>query len=68
MQRLLKGLNQVARAMERVPLVDRDDQNIEDLKVLDEMLVRIHRVCHNFKDDASRSDVIQRWTRTPAWR
>lgn len=70
MRRELKILQQVAWAMEKMSAdanIDRDSQTFEDLKAFDRAVMRIHRVCHNFKEEANQPDVRSKWTLNPAW-
>ena len=46
----------------------RDEVDEEQLPTFDERIARIHRVCHNCKDEAGRTDGWQRrWSLNPAW-
>ena len=58
----------MAMTLEGMAPVDRDSEAIWDLKDFDRALVRIHRVCHNAREEAMENDVRQQWTLNPPWR
>jgi len=67
MENLIKVLEHMAAELEDQNLYDRDNIDPEVLERLDRAWVRIHRICHNFKDDAFRNDVRHQWIPQPPW-
>lgn len=46
----------------------RDEVDQEDLETFDERISRIHRVCHDCRDESMRTEGWKRrWSLNPAW-